>query len=151
MKLRAVIFEFVGFNLRAERYLIAMSNTNSRKSARKLRAACKPVTPLASKIARMLWRWRRWFVSRGETLTSKLSVALALVAVTSSLAGGMAICSAERAQANAVLVGTTSDASVVNGLVVPNLCGKSHPCVRCGDGPNGGIKHTSKRGDGGRS
>jgi hypothetical protein len=50
-------------------------------------------------------------------MKSKLSVTLVL-AITSSLAGGMALCSVVPAQADAVLVGTTTNAMGVNGLVV---------------------------------
>ena len=51
-------------------------------------------------------------------MKSKLGAALALVAITSSLAGGIALCSAAPARADAVLVGTTTNAMGVNGLVV---------------------------------
>src|SRR5262245_18636239 len=55
---------------------------------------------------------------RGVTvMKSKLSAALAL-AITSSLAGGLALSSNVPARADAVLVGTTTNAMGVNGLPV---------------------------------
>jgi hypothetical protein len=53
-------------------------------------------------------------------MKSKLSMAL-LLAVTSSLAGGLALSSNVPARAGAVLVGTTTDAMGVNGLFVDGL------------------------------
>jgi hypothetical protein len=50
-------------------------------------------------------------------MKSKLSAAL-ILAITSSLAGGMALSSNVPARADAVLVGTTTSAMGVNGLVV---------------------------------